>query len=178
MLTRDAAALVRFGALACVDALVNSLREAVRLSCSILISRARDRFFTLVFVLRSIWFWPQRLRRSCTRLKKTTTRCIVDALPPHYISASDTFAFRPLKHSRRELSRIWRPCSGKACRITPHEEGSLAYLPSKHIVAQRTRATRRNARSSSKLDFSMRITQAAQRRIRAARGGDVNVTYV
>ena len=30
MLTRDAAALVRFGALACVDALVNSLREAVR----------------------------------------------------------------------------------------------------------------------------------------------------
>jgi hypothetical protein len=29
MLTRDAAPLVRFGALACVDALVNSLREAV-----------------------------------------------------------------------------------------------------------------------------------------------------
>jgi hypothetical protein len=30
ILTRDASALVRFGALACVDALVNSLREAVR----------------------------------------------------------------------------------------------------------------------------------------------------
>ena len=29
MLTRDVSALVRFGALACVDALVNSLREAV-----------------------------------------------------------------------------------------------------------------------------------------------------
>ena len=76
MLTRDAAALVRFGALACVDALVNSLREAVRLSCSILISRARDSIFTLVFALRSTWFWLQRLLRSCTRLKKTTTRCI------------------------------------------------------------------------------------------------------
>ena len=96
---------------------------------------------------------------------------IVDAWPPHYISASDTFAPRPLKRLRRELSRIWRPCSGKACRITPHEEGSLAYLPSKHIVAQRTRATQRNARSSSKLDFSLRIRQAAQRRICAARGG-------
>ena len=163
MLTRDAAALVRFGALACVDALVNSLREAVRLSsCSILISSAGDRFFTLVFVLRSIWFWPQRLRRSCTRLKKTTTRCIVDALPPHYISASDTFASRPLKHSRRELSRIWRPCSEKACRTTLHEEGLLViYLPNKYTNdAQRTKATQPNARFSTKLPFQRRIRGA------------------
>ncbi len=76
MLTRDASALVRFGALACVDALINSLREAVRrlyllsTSCILPLLRCVDFFAT------SIWFWLRRPRRSCTRSKKMTTRCV------------------------------------------------------------------------------------------------------
>ncbi len=52
ILTRDASALVRFGALACVDALVNSLREAVREPLFSFV------FFTLFFILPGILLCP------------------------------------------------------------------------------------------------------------------------
>jgi hypothetical protein len=88
MLTRDAAPLVRFGALACVDALVNSLREAV---CSPFFLTASCFTRVTVVCVRSIWFLLQRPRHSCTKLKKTTMRCFVFAFgvalfAPHYTS--------------------------------------------------------------------------------------------
>jgi hypothetical protein len=85
MLTRDASALVRFGALACVDALVNSLREAV--SCRSVFSTASVPCLTPCSSC-STWFSLQRPHPSCTRSRKTTTRCATAAAAMSMLSAS------------------------------------------------------------------------------------------
>jgi hypothetical protein len=78
-------------------------------------------FVTPLAPLRSTWFWRRRLRPSCTRLKKMTTRCAAQIAAASASFLIHSSSSRLLKPSPSASSRIWRPCWGRACRTTRRE---------------------------------------------------------